>query len=273
MVIRTCITIVFSVTIATQSIGQPAIDYGSHDGRYVQVFDTRLYYEEYGEGPPVILLHGGLGSIAAFSNIIPELAAHFRVIAIDSPGHSRSYGIDSLSYQIIAKYIAETINQLSLDSVSVVGYSDGAIVGMLVAHALPVKVKKLVFGAGALAPGASTPTGIGMLRSFSPEILPPVWEETYRRKSPNPDYWEQFVYDSKDMWLQEVWIPEDILPGISSGVLVLFGDRDPFIPLEHTLKIYNAIPGSQLCIMPGAAHDVFNAENVIQFLLDFLMSE
>ena len=78
-----------------------------------------------------------------------------------------------------------------------------------------------------------------MLQNFSPEILPEEYATSYKKKSPNPNHWKEFVYNSKEMWLEDIWIPKEILPKIESKVLVLFGDRDPFIPLNHSIKIYN----------------------------------
>lgn len=251
-----------------------SVDFGSNYGEYIEVFDAKLYYEAYGEGMPLILLHGGLGSIADFSAIIPELSKHFKVIAIDSPGHGRSEKIDSLSYQIMANYIAKMIHILKLEDINILGYSDGAIIGILVSHLVPVKIKKLVFGAGALNPGASRPEGLEMLKNFSVEMLPPIWEESYKRKSPNPEYWEKFIMDSKEMWLEEVWITPSILPEIQTDVLVLFGDRDQFIPLDHAFHIYDLIPNSELCILPNTPHEMFNfPKRTIPVVLNFLNRE
>ena len=253
---------------------QPVIDYGSNGGQYIKVNNTDIYYEEYGEGEPVLLLHGGMGSISNFRNTIPGLAKHFKLIAIDSPGHGRSESIDSLSYKILAEYTVGMVEALNLDKPHIIGYSDGAIIGMLAAHMAPDKIDKLVFGAGALNPHISTPEGLQMLQNISPETLPEDFEKSYKAKSPNPENWTNFVYASKRMWLDDVWIPKEILPKIDSEVLVLFGDRDPFIPLSHSLEIHEALPKSALCILPEVAHNVYdNPEKVNPVLVAFLSGE
>jgi len=264
------ITLLISVNI---SIAQ-AIEFGSNNGDYLEVNTTKLYYETYGDGVPLVLLHGGLGSISNFKAVIPELARHFKVIAVDSPGHGRSEQIDSLSYQIMAEYIATFIDDLKLNSVNILGYSDGAITGLLVSHLRPQKVHRLIFGAGALSPSASTPEGLAMLMNFSADMLPPEWEESYRQKSPNPDYWDEFIQDSKNMWLDEVWISREILPEIQTKVLVLFGDRDPFIPLKHALEIYELIPESELGILPNTPHEMFQYPAITNpIVIDFLLRD
>lgn len=261
------ITAILSFTIplllaSAPIIGQTHVEYGSNRGTYLDVVETKIYYEVYGEGSPVLLLHGGMGSISNFNDLIPDLSKHFKLYAMDSPSHGRSYSIDSLSYTVLADYVVRFIEALKLDKLDIIGYSDGAIVGILVADKIPDKIGKVVFGAGALGPGASKPEGLEMLQNFSPEILPEEFAESYKKKSPNPDHWETFVYSSKKMWLQEVWIPLETIKRTKSKVLVLFGDRDPFIPLSHSFDIYHHLPNAELCILPNTLHDIYNHPEV-----------
>ena len=136
------------------------------------------------------------------------------------------------------------------------------------------KIDKLVFGAGALNPKASTPEGLDLLRTIRPEMLPEAFAIAYKNKSPNPELWEDFVMASKKMWLDEVWIPSEILPHINSEVLILSGDRDPFIPLHHTIAIYNQLANGELCVVPKLQHDLFNhPESVNSVLIRFLSDD
>lgn len=119
------------------------ISYGSNQGKHISLSGTKIYYEEYGSGVPLLLLHGGFGSIHDFQEVIPELADHFRVIAIDSPGHGRSEQADSLSFELMSSYCSELIDAFKLDSVYIIGYSDGGITALLLAEKRPDKIKKL----------------------------------------------------------------------------------------------------------------------------------
>ena len=110
---------------ASSTIAQQKIKYGSNNGKYISIFNTRIYYEEYGKGTPLILLQGGMGSIEHFALCIPELSKHFRVIAPDSPGQGRSELADSMSYELMAEYVSQLIDKLKLDSAYVMGWSDG----------------------------------------------------------------------------------------------------------------------------------------------------
>ncbi|MDU8886499.1 alpha/beta hydrolase [Yeosuana sp. MJ-SS3] len=256
----------FNLTIA-----QSQINYGSNNGQYIQIDNLDIYYEKYGVGTPTILLHGGLGSISDFKNVIPELSKHYQLYAIDSPGHGRSQYLDSMSYNNLAKYVVKFLVKLDLNKVNIIGYSDGAIIGIHVAHLAPNRIDKLIFGAGALNPKASKPEGLKMLQNFSPKLLPEEFAIAYREKSPNPDQWENFIYASKRMWLDEVWIPDELISNLKCKVLVLFGDRDPFIHLNHSVEIHTKLSNSELCILPDIGHEIFsNPELVNPMILNFL---
>ena len=105
---------------ADQSFGQQAITYGSNNGKYVSIFNKKIYYEEYGTGMPLILLEGGMKSIKDFSLCIPELSKHFRVIAPDDPGQGMSEMLDKMTYDLLAAYVSKLINMLKLDSAYVI---------------------------------------------------------------------------------------------------------------------------------------------------------
>src|SRR5215203_808876 len=108
---------------------------GSTRGKYLTIRGTKVYYEEYGKGIPLLLLHGGFGNIADFQKCTPGLSKHFRVIMPDAPGLGRSEFPDSsLSYHLMASYYSLMIDQLKLDSLYVIGWSDGGIAGLLLAN-------------------------------------------------------------------------------------------------------------------------------------------
>jgi pimeloyl-ACP methyl ester carboxylesterase len=120
---------------------QEKINYGSNNGKYVSIFNTKIYYEEYGQGTPLILLEGGMGSIADFSLCIPDLSKKFKIIAPDMPGQGRSQLADSMSYQLLADYISKFVDALKLDSAYIMGWSDGGNTGLILAHDRPDKIK------------------------------------------------------------------------------------------------------------------------------------
>jgi pimeloyl-ACP methyl ester carboxylesterase len=123
------------------------IDYGSNPaaGKYVDVNDIKVYYEVYGEGEPLLLLHGNGGSIENFTYQIPELSKHFKVIAVDSRAQGRTSDSDQeISYALMASDMSELIDKLNLGKVNVVGWSDGGNIGLELAYAHPDKVLKVI---------------------------------------------------------------------------------------------------------------------------------
>jgi pimeloyl-ACP methyl ester carboxylesterase len=139
---RTLVFILFLWT--SQVIGQQKIPYGSNNGKYISIFNTPIYYEEYGKGTPLILLQGGMGGIEDFALCIPDLSKHFRVIAPDTPGQGRSELADSMSYELMAEYISKFIDALKLDSAYVIGWSDGGNTGLILGSNRPDKIKKVL---------------------------------------------------------------------------------------------------------------------------------
>ena len=240
------------------SFGQE-INYGSNDGKYISLFDTNIYYEEYGSGTPLLLLHGGFGSIHDFQNVISEYAKHFRVIAVDSPGHGRSEQADSLSFDIMTDYFSKMIDLLKLENVHIIGYSDGGIAALLLAEKRPDKVNKIIAsGVNSRMDGIKSEM-LEIIKNLSPtfiETYQQEWLADYKSKSPEKDEWEKYIIDMSKMYSKEVLITDQQLSNIKSKVLLVFGDRDVIKP-EHEVELFQKIDGSHLCILPNTPHEVF----------------
>ena len=142
------IAVLFAIILVScNSQKENKIDYGSNQavGKYADVNDIKIYYETYGEGEPLLLLHGNGGSIEGFINQIPELSKHFKVIAVDSRAQGRTTDSDQeITYALMASDMATLIDKLNLGKVNVVGWSDGDIIGLELAYAYPEKVLKVV---------------------------------------------------------------------------------------------------------------------------------
>lgn len=249
------------------------ISYGSNSGKRLTIQDTEIYYEEYGSGLPMLLLHGGFGSIYDFQQVIPELAKHFRVIAVDSPGHGRSEQADSISFDLMADFTSEMIDRLKLDSVYVIGYSDGGITALLLASRPHSKVKRVIASGSNSKMSGIVPQVLEYLSMVNPEFIETYqqeWLKDYQNKSPEKENWKKFVNDMTGMYSGEEIISNEQLSGIGSSVMLVFGDQD-VIKLEHGLEMYRAIPGSRLCILPNTPHEVFSTkpEMIIKIGIEF----
>lgn len=265
------ITYIFSFCVCPLK-GQGQIEYGSNNGKYLSIFDTRIYYEEYGVGTPLILLHGGFSSIKYYGMVIPELSKHFKVIAVDSPGHGRSEQADTMSYQLITDHISELIDILAFDSVYVLGCSDGAIVALILAHNRPDKVKRIISDGGIIDADGYQPKIVEWMEMITPQNRPDDWVKEYQSKSPQKEQWENFIWETKKMWLHFPYIHDSIIGQIKCRTLIVMGDRDPSITLEHGLELYRAIPGSEFCIIPDGGHCLCNKQPDLmnKIVIDFL---
>lgn len=237
------------------------ISYGSNNGKYISIFNTKIYYEEYGKGTPLILLQGGMGGIENFSLCIPELSKHFRVIAPDTPGQGRSEMADSMSYPLIAGYVSELIDKLKLDSAYVMGWSDGGNAGLILGYNRPDKVKKVV-AAGANYKLSGYPSVQNDSTDWEKVLTDSAFEkenkeaiDTYIKLYPRD--WKKMIIDINKMWKQEIYFSPTVLEGLKIPVMIVLGDRDA-VTLEHGIEMYRLIKGSQFCVLPNTSHAVFH---------------
>ena len=250
--------------ISTAGFGQTPIIYGSNEkvGKYIDVNDIRVYYEIYGEGEPLLLLHGNGGSIENFFLQIPEFSKHFKVIALDSRAQGRSSDSDKeISYALMASDMAALIDKLNLGSVYVVGWSDGGIVGIELAYAHPEKVKKLVtIGANYSnknyeAHGDNARMDSNDTLVIGSRKLAEKYRNTLERLSPNPDKIPEIKKKLSALMEKYPNFTEKQLGGIKTPTLVIVGDHD-IISLDHTVSLFASMPHSELFVVPGATHVV-----------------
>ncbi|HMG90121.1 MAG TPA: alpha/beta hydrolase [Chryseolinea sp.] len=245
------------------STEEKKIEYGSNHGKYLTIFDTQIYYEEYGAGPPLILLQGGMGGIYNFAKCIPELSKHYRIIAPDTPGQGRSELADSMSYPLMAEYISKMIDILELDSAYVMGWSDGGNAGLILGYNRPDKIKKVV-AAGANYKLSGYPSILNDTSDWEKEFRSKEFEienkdyiKEYLSLYPSPRDWRKLIIDLNKMWHQEIYFSPEVLEGLKIPVMIVLGDRDA-VTLEHGIEMHRLVKGSQLCILPNTSHAVFD---------------
>jgi len=226
----------------------------SENGAYVDA-GVRTYYESHGEGEPLLLLHGGLCTIETFSGQMPELAKRFRVILPERRGHGRTADVDGpITYEAMARDTVAFMEALGIGSAHLVGYSDGAIVGMLVAMRRPDLVRRLVSISGNFDCDGLTDEGRAFLESMQPDTFIPMLVDMYKKTSPDgPEHWPVVFEKVRRMALNEPKISPAELGSIKARTLVMTADRD-LMTLEHTVALFRAVPGAQLCIVPGTTH-------------------
>jgi pimeloyl-ACP methyl ester carboxylesterase len=238
---------------------------------YADVHGLHMYYEIHGEGRPILLLHGGIADDAAWSKTIPEFAKSHQVIAPEQMGHGHTADLPSLefSYRQMAEDTAALLAELKIGSVDVVGWSDGGIVGYLLAIHHPQLVRKLVTSGSNVDQDGLPPSRSDEVK---PEQFPKMFEEEYGRVSPDgPGHYRAFINRVAAMWRKYPYVERTELAGIHCPTLIIVGDHD-FFPVEAALHIVRAIPGAQLMVAPGTGHGTFNSRPELMNLavLEFL---
>lgn len=252
------IAVVSLLILNSKICAQQNINYGNNPqaGNYFNNNGVKIYYEIYGEGKPVVLLHGNGGSIAGRAYYIEQLSKKYKVIAIDSRCHGKSdCPAGYLTYDQMAEDVNQLLGHLKLDSAMIWGHSDGAILGLLLAIRHPDKVKKLLASGANLRPDTTAidPSALSLLDLLSKQML----SDSIHAK--------QF-----HLLTDQPHIPDSDLQKIKSDVMVMGGDRD-IIRIDHLIEIFRNIPGALLCILPGTTHFVYSdrKEWFTSILFDF----
>ncbi|SHN27734.1 alpha/beta fold hydrolase [Mucilaginibacter sp. OK098] len=241
------------------------IQYGNNpaNGHYLKVGDsTKIYYEVYGKGRPVVLLHGGLfGDISEYEKLIPKLSEHFQVIAIETRGHAKSeIGHQLFTYKLMAQDAYTVIKHLTSDSTIVIGFSDGAVIAMNLTIEHPEIVRKLVFAGGNISKEDYRPGVTADLEKTTGKTMEmdyPDFVKDRKKLMPEPERWDEFVDKLKHAWLTQVKVEPSELKNVKCPVLVVGGDRDQYNTIDNFYKVYKQLPNASLAIIPQSDHIVF----------------
>ena len=235
---------------AARTVPEPAARYGSNPaaGKTFTHDGVKLYYEVYGTGEPLLLVHGNGGSIGDLKAQIDHFRRRYQVIAMDSRDHGRSGDSpDKITYEKMTDDLAALLDHLQAGPAYVLGWSDGGIEALLLGIRHPARVKKIAAMAANLKPDeeALYPEAIALVKSMM-DSMPAAAKQTPEGKR---------EWKVMQMALDEPHIEPRALAAIAAPTLVLASDHD-MIRDEHTLEIYHHIPNSQLCIFPNATHMV-----------------
>lgn len=236
------------------------------------VNDIEMYYATYGDpnNPPLLLLHGGLGNADYFVNQIPAFSEQYYVITADSRGHGRSTMSDQqIGYALMASDVLALLDYLEIESVYLVGWSDGGIIGLDIAINHPERLRKLVaYGANYVPSGVRS--DVGESERFNAYIE--MASADYARLSPNPDNFETFLANIGNMWATEPNYTAEQLQSITVPTLILDGLQEEAIYPEHALEMAKLIPTADLVLMGGIGHFAMwdKTEEFNHIVLDYL---
>lgn len=236
--------------------------YGNNNiiGNYAKINGIRMYYETYGDNgkQPLLLIHGNGGSIYWEKCQIEYFKDKYYTIIADSRFHGKTdNGSDKLSYDLIAEDYNKLLDFLNIDSIYIIGQSDGGIIGLLIAIRYPEKVKKLVSTSPNLLPD-TTALEVWLVEYIENELI------KVNNKITLDDTTKDMIRQKEQLSLMyyHPHINKTELSGIKAPVLVMAGDDDA-IKLQHIIEIYQNIPQAQLFIMPGATHFMLREEHAL----------
>lgn len=252
---------------------------------YAPANGIKLYYEVYGEGEPLILLHGAFYTIEMnWSELIPELSKHRKVIAIEMQGHGHTpYSDRKMTIDGFASDVEKVMDYLKIDSADVAGYSMGGSVAYQFAVQSPTRLKKLIIISSTYKTGGWLPVVNTGFDDFKPEFFDNTPLQTgYDAVAPDKTKWRDFLKQMFVFARESFDVGDSNIAKITAPVLLIAGDNDGLdkIELAKTYQLLKGgvaadlepMPKSQLAIVPGQAHVTLMMQSTVllQYINKFL---
>jgi pimeloyl-ACP methyl ester carboxylesterase len=218
---------------------------------FAKVNGISLFYEKSGSGPPLVLLHGNGEDHHIFDKLAKKLSRHFTLYALDSRDQGLSEKTGIYSYEAMALDVAAFIEELNLREVRVLGFSDGAIIGLLLGIAKNPALLKMALLGPNLSPDDFSEEALIVLREMDKELDSPLFRMIFSQPRIDPSS----------------------LLGVKVPCLVVAGENDLFKP-EVIPGVAKAIPGARLMLVPGHDHLSYIVDNDLLYpdLLEFFLS-
>lgn len=275
----------FSSAYAKSGFEANFLDTTAKTSGYAPVNGLKMYYEIYGSGQPLVLLHGSYATIkTTWCNMIPALSKNHQVIAVELQGHGHTADINrSITCEAMAEDIAAFLKYINIPQADIMGYSMGSGVALNVALKHPGLVRKLVLLSPVYKSDGIQADYWPMLPNVTPEIFEgsPVKQE-YDSVNPNPKNWPILVAKLKTIYVKGFDWKAQNLKAIKLPVMVVVGDADMVCP-EHAVEMFRlfgggqfgdlkGLPNSQLAILPATSHVgmLFRAEWLLAMIPAFL---
>ena len=233
---------------------------------YAEINGVKIWYAVFGHGQPVLLLHGGLANSNYWGNLIPALSNDYQVVVMDSRGHGRSSrSSEPLGYDLMASDVLALMDFLKLDKAAIIGWSDGAIIGLDIAIHHPERLTKLfAFAANSDPDGVADVSQSQVFNAYMARA-----KAEYQNLSPTPAEYDSFMAQVTKMWETQPHFSAENLHSIRTTTWIVDGDHDEAIKRSNTLFMADQIPGSGLLIQPKVSHFSF-LQDATQFNADVL---
>jgi pimeloyl-ACP methyl ester carboxylesterase len=257
-------------------------------GNYASVNGLNLYYEIHGAGEPLILLHGGVGEIQMFGEVLPSLAQNRRVVAVDLQAHGRTSDINRpLSFELMADDIAALIKHLGIEEADVMGYSLGGGVALRTAIQHAEVVKKLVLVSTPFKRDGWYPEILVGMGQMGPQVAEPMKQtpmyQRYASIAPKPEDWPVLLTKLSELLRQDYdWSNE--VAAIKAPTLIVVGDADS-VRTAHAVAFFELLGGgkvdagwdgsgmsnARLAILPATTHyNIFSSPALAAVVVSFL---
>jgi pimeloyl-ACP methyl ester carboxylesterase len=245
------------------------------DGQRATINGVDLYFVERGDpiGPPMLMLHGGLGNSENWGQVWPTMVENgYRVILMDSRRQGRSgWGDEPLSFELMAADAVGLLDHLGILSADLVGWSDGAIVGLELAINHRDRLQQVVaYGANFTPDGLQELTPSDALNALFAQIA-----SEYERLSPQPERFGELYAELEAMYQAAPNYSEEQLQGITTPFLILDGAKEELVKPDQPVRLASLIPGAQLKIMPDTGHfaPFEQPAEFSRIVLDFLATQ
>jgi pimeloyl-ACP methyl ester carboxylesterase len=236
----------------TKTHQMESIEKKQFESGYSQVNRLKMYYEVYGTGKPLILIHGGGSTIqTSFEKVIPLFAKNRRVVAVELQAHGRTSDRNQdLSFEQDADDVAALLENLHIGKADFFGFSNGGTTVLQIAIRHPKIVDKIILGS-ALSKRNGVPDWFwGFMEQATLENMPEQLKTAYEKTSSNPDGLQVMHDRDAKRMVHFKDIPDEKIKAIEAPALIIIGDQDIILP-EHALEMHRQIANSQLAIIPG----------------------
>jgi pimeloyl-ACP methyl ester carboxylesterase len=212
----------------------------------------KMYYEMYGQGEPLVLLHGGGSTIqSSFGRIIPQLATHYQVIAVELQNHGRSGFRDvPETFEQDADDVAALLNNIGISKASFFGFSNGGTTGLQIAIRHPQIVTKLILAAAAYKRNGFLPGFFDGMQQATLDIMPQELKTDFLKVNPDSAKLQLMFERDRDRMINFKDLSDEQVKSVTASTLLINGDAD-VITAEHTVAMYRLLPNSELAIIPG----------------------
>jgi pimeloyl-ACP methyl ester carboxylesterase len=219
---------------------------------YSMVNGIKIYYEIYGEGKPLVLLHGGGSTIqSSFGRIIPELAKKYRIIAVELQNHGRTGSRNTPeTFEQDAEDVVTLLKNLNIEKASFLGFSNGGTTALLIGARYPAQTENLVLAAAAYRRDGLIPGFFEGMKGATLSNMPQSLKTAFLDVNPDTAALQIMFERDRDRMINFTDYPDELLKSIQAPTLLINGDKD-VVTLEHTIKMYRLIPHGRLAILPG----------------------